>query len=92
MATSTLTWTANTEADLAGYKVYRGLGATTPSLLATVGKVTTYVDSTVPNVDGDANYFLTSFDKTGNESLHSVTVTKTFDATPPAAPVGLVVV
>lgn len=92
MPTATLTWNPNTEQDLAGYKVYRGLGASTPSLLAALGKVTTYVDATVPNVSQDVSYNLTAVDLAGNESPHSLTVTKTVDVTPPQAPAGLSVV
>lgn len=92
MPTATLNWNANAEVDLSGYKVYRGLGATTPSLLATLGKVTTYVDATVPNVSQTVTYNLTAFDLAGNESAHGANVSKDIDVTPPQAPSGLVVV
>lgn len=91
MASATLTWNANTEADLAGYRIYRGFGTTSPTLLASVGKVTTYTDTTLPNISQDVTYNLTAFDTSGNESAHSVSVTKTVDVSPPAAPTGLVV-
>ena len=92
MATAVLTWNANSELDLAGYKVYRGLGATSPSLLATLGKVVTYTDATVPNVSQNVSYEITAFDLAGNESSKSARVTKAVDVTPPQAPTGLDVV
>jgi hypothetical protein len=57
-----------------------------------VGKVTTYVDATVPNVSQNASYALKAFDVAGNRSAISATVTKAVDVTPPQAPVGLDVV
>ena len=91
MPTATLTWNANTEPDLSGYRIYRGFGSALPTLLASVGKVTTYIDTTLPNLSQDVTYNLTAFDTSGNESPHSVSVTKTVDVSPPAAPTGLVV-
>jgi uncharacterized protein YdhG (YjbR/CyaY superfamily) len=92
MASAVLTWNANTEPDLAGYRIYRGFGLAAPILLASVGRVTTYTDSTLPNISQDVTYNLTAFDSNGNESAHSVEVTKTVDVNPPAAPTGLTVV
>lgn len=91
MPTATLNWNANTEVDLSGYKVYRGLGAAVPSLLQTVGKVTTFVDNTVPAVSQSVTYNLTAFDQAGNESLHSANASVQVDVTPPQAPTGLTV-
>lgn len=92
MAKATLTWTANTEADLAGYEVWRGLGSATPTLLVTLGKVTTYTDTTLPDLDQNVTYALKAFDTAGNRSPLSVSVSKVVNAVPPAAPSGLVVV
>ena len=92
MANAVLTWTANTEIDLAGYKIYRGLDGATPTLLTSVGKVTTWTDSSLPSTNSSVTYNLTAFDNAGNESVHSVSVTKVYDANPPGAPVGLTVV
>lgn len=91
MAKATLTWNANAEPDLAGYKVYRSVGTAPQSLLVTLGKVTTYVDDPLPAIDGDIGYALTAFDTAGNESIKSLTVTKTVNAIPPVAPSGLAV-
>ena len=92
MANAVLTWNANTETDLAGYKVYRGLDNATPTFLVSVGKVTTYTDSSLPSTNSSVTYRLTAFDNAGNESPLSVAVTKVYDANPPQAPSGLAVV
>jgi hypothetical protein len=89
--TATLTWTANTEADLAGYKVYRGTSAcaapsTVLTPLATVGKVVTYTDSTIPAFDGELCYEITAIDVAGNESAHSTRASKAVNLVPPSAP------
>jgi large repetitive protein len=86
MAIATLTWNANTETDLASYKVYRN-GA----LLATVLKGTTSYVDTAP-LEGTDSYNLTAVDTSGNESAHSVSVSITINTVPPQAPTGLVVV
>ena len=97
---ATLTWTANTESDLAGYKVYRGngvcsVGPLSPLMVSgnpvTLGKVTTYIDTTVPSFDGDLCYEITAFDTSNNESLHSNRVTKVINVIPPVPPLGLTV-
>lgn len=93
MAKATLTWNPNTEPDLANYKIYRKVGSAVSAVLATVPKgTTTFVDDPLPAVDGDITYDLTAVDTSGNESAHSVAVTKTVNLVPPAAPSGLVVV
>jgi fibronectin type 3 domain-containing protein len=89
---ATLTWNANTEADLAGYKIYRSIGTGPMTLLASVGKVTTYVDDPLPNIDGDVGYAVTAVDTAGLESFKSATVTKAVNTVPPQAPTGLAVV
>lgn len=81
-----------------GVKVYRGsmnctqLGPLAPLLDATgqpvsLGVVTTYTDTTVPDVTGDVCYEITAFDA-GGESLHSNRATKSVvGSTPPPPPV-----
>lgn len=91
MAKATLTWVANTETDLAGYEVWRGFETATPTLLVTLGKVTTYVDTTLPDIDQTVSYALKAFDTAGNRSPLSVSVSKPVNAVPPAAPSGLAV-
>ncbi|HSE57604.1 MAG TPA: hypothetical protein VLA99_02790, partial [Nitrospiraceae bacterium] len=72
-ASVTLTWNANTESDLAGYKVYRGTPCGNPAalpFLADVGNVTSYIDTSAP--DGvDVEYEITAYDTSGNESVRS---------------------
>lgn len=98
---ATLTWTPNSEADLAGYHVYRGNGVCAPGPLqplldpagtpVTLGKVATYTDASVPSFDGSLCYELTAFDTGGNESVHSTRASKTVNLVPPVAPAGLVI-
>ena len=76
---ATLTWTANTEADLAGYKVYQSdTAGAYGAALATLGKVTTWSTTLVPFVGRDRRvYFtITAFDTSGNESAKSLEVSK----------------
>ncbi|WP_170068206.1 pectinesterase family protein, partial [Arthrobacter ruber] len=74
-----LTWTANTEEDLAGYNLYRSTGTTTAptainrintDLLAT----TSYTDRTAAN-GSTYTYVLTAVDRAGNESAATAAVT-----------------
>jgi len=93
MPTVNLAWNANTETDLAGYKLYRGLGAAAPSFLTAFPKTAiSGSDTTVPNTSQTVTYNLTAIDNAGNESLHSNNAVVTVDATPPQAPSGLVAV
>jgi hypothetical protein len=88
--TAVLQWDANTESDLAGYKLYRG-NLPCPNegprqLLVTVGKVTTYTDTTIPITWLDACYWLIAFDTSANPSPFSIPAGKKF-ALPLPAPV-----
>ena len=75
----TLTWTANGEPDLAGYKVYVGTASGTYSLPGSpfvAGKVTSYTVSNLPK--GQTYYFaISAYDSAGNESALSAEVSKT---------------
>ncbi|MFQ5598095.1 MAG: fibronectin type III domain-containing protein, partial [Nitrospiria bacterium] len=80
---ATLSWSPNTEVDLAGYKVYFGNASRTYGTPITLGNQTSY---TVTGL-GLGTYFfaVTAFDGAGNESTFSAEVSKTFaDLTPPA--------
>ncbi|MFD0679585.1 MULTISPECIES: S-layer homology domain-containing protein [unclassified Paenibacillus] len=90
-----LTWTANNEQDLAGYKVYvssDGGAHWNPAVNA--GNVTSF---TVAGLTNGTTYHLaiTAYDATGNESQKTAAVTavprssETPDRTPPAVPSGL---
>lgn len=73
-ASITLTWDANTEPDIAGYKVYYGTASRTYGTPIDVGKVTGH---TVGNLSGGKTYFvsMTAYDSFGSESGFSSEVT-----------------
>jgi len=76
--TSILDWTANTETDLAGYKVYQStVSGSYGAPVATLGKVVTHT-LTLPTLTVDTRYYftLTAYDLTGNESPRSAEVSK----------------
>ena len=82
----TFEWDANTEPDLAGYKLYSGneSGVYDPATVVDVGKVTTHVLSNV--ADGKWFWALTAYDASGNESKKSNEVSMTIDTVGPGAP------
>lgn len=85
-----LSWKANTEADLAGYRVYRKVGSAALTKLTDVGKtVLAYTDDAIPVVDADIAYQLSAFDTSGNESGLTAPQVVTVNSVPPATPVGL---
>jgi hypothetical protein len=98
-ADAVLTWTANTETDLAGYKFYRSnqnctnQGPLAPLIVngapAQVGKVTTFTDANLPPFDGTYCWEITAFDTAANESTRSNRVSKAVNTVPPVAPAGL---
>lgn len=81
----TLTWTANTEADLASYRIYTGRapGQTTQQAAVT-GNVLNVVEVEAPGTsvdvdiaDGRLQYIsMTAVDTTGNESAKSAELTQ----------------
>lgn len=89
----TFQWSANSEADLAGYKLYRSATqgdylTSTPidiplSSLADINNPA-YTEENVP--DGTWFWIATAYDTSGNESGYSNEVTDTLDATAPASP------
>ena len=86
-----LAWTARTEADLAGYNLYRSASATglytKLNLTALAG--TTYADTTT--VAGSTYYYrVTALDTTGNESAVSATASATHQLPPDTTAPGVV--
>ncbi|MGH7180572.1 MAG: BACON domain-containing protein [Nitrospiraceae bacterium] len=83
---ATLTWTANHEPDLAGYRVYQcnqqpcTRTSGTASILITLGKVTSFNIGT-PTVT--QYYFVTAYDEAHNESGSSNLATFTPSVVPP---------
>jgi hypothetical protein len=90
---ATLTWNANSESDLAGYRIYQcsllPCSKSSGNLLATLGKTTGFNIGT-PAVT--QYYFITAYDFANNESGSSnlVTFTPVGSAPPPPPPVGTV--
>lgn len=72
---ATLTWAANTESDLAGYKIYTGTQSGIYGPPLSVGKVTSYQLMALAK---GTTYFITitAYDSAGNESLHAAEVSK----------------
>jgi hypothetical protein len=69
-----VTWAANGEADLAGYKVYVGTTSGVYTRTIDAGKVTSYA-ITLPK--GVTYFFsVTAYDNSGNESGHSGEVSR----------------
>ena len=85
-----VTWNANTEPDLAGYKVYMGTAPGVYGAPVDVGNVTAYTATLTP-ATGTTYYFaLTAYDTSGNESVKSDEVSAFVpDSAPPAKPTGL---
>ena len=76
-SSATLTWNANTESDLAGYRVYRATSSGTYGApIATIqGNTTSYIAT---GLQFGTTYFfvVTAFDIAGNESAYSNEVSK----------------
>jgi hypothetical protein len=73
-----LSWTANTETDIAGYKVYVETQPGIYNASISLRNVTNY---TITNLPTSCTYYasITAFDSAGNESLHSAEVSKTLN-------------
>ena len=88
------TWTANTESDMASYKLYRTDG--TRTLIGTIPHPTTTYNfsATVPdNSAGTLTFVLTAVDTNNNESLDSTPASYNYnlDSVPPSSPRNLTV-
>lgn len=76
-SSAALTWNANTEIDLAGYKVYRSTssGVYGDPIATLQGNVTSYIAT---GLQSGTTYFfvITAYDNAGNESAYSSEVSK----------------
>jgi len=87
--TASVSWDANTEADLAGYKLHYG---TAPGSYGTTIDVGNQTSTTVSGLSAGTYYFaLTAYDTSMNESGYSAEFPKTFSAadTSPPIPSGM---
>ena len=82
-ATLSISWDANTEEDLAGYRVYIDQAAPVD-----MGLVNLYQVEITPSEGQTYAVQVTAYDLTGNESEKSEVATCVYD-TPPAAPTGI---
>ena len=86
-----LSWTANTEKDLAGYRIYRGLVDDDENnmllLNVTPQTATTYVDTFPKKAKTKFIYKVSALDKAFNESPKAVSWLTLPDIVPPVAPV-----
>lgn len=83
-------WDANTESDLAGYRLYQsqssGVYGDIPVAVISAGIETVTIDVTS---DGTYFFVLTAYDTSDNESGYSNEVVVTIDTAPPDPPTGL---
>ena len=73
-----LTWDSNTEADLAGYRVYRAAPGAPFEKVADVSRLPTYSDHAVEQ-GKTYRYAISAVDQTGNESMRSTPVEATME-------------
>lgn len=89
-ATATLEWTPSTAPTVTNHNIYRLLGACPTQgpteLLATIGNVTSYVDSTVSDTAEGAAYEVTALLGRIESETKSNRACKTFTVTPPPPP------
>jgi hypothetical protein len=76
-ANATVSWNANTEADLAGYRIYVGTRSGSYGFAGPF-EVTNSTSFTIPNLPTGTTYYfaVSAFDKSGNESAKSAEVSK----------------
>lgn len=83
-----LVWDANTETDLAGYKMYWGDVSGSYGTPVDVGLVTEHPLDLSEWTDGVYYFAVTAYDNRGNESGYSNEVSYEVDHTAPTPPVG----
>jgi len=87
--TVTLQWDANTESDLAGYRVYQDGIAQTPDIACTANDSACATWISQELTEGYHEWSVTAFDESQNESGHSNTVSYTVDLTAPSTPINI---
>ena len=87
----TLQWDANTEPDLAGYRIYRSAASGSGYVLkgTVLQPSTQFIDANVP--DGTWYWVATAFDTDNLESGYSNEVSDTLESLPPAPPQNLTI-
>ena len=70
-ATLQISWNANPDTDLAGYKVYQGTASGQYGTPVDVGNVTGHVMEITPQYGATYYFALTAYDTSGNESGYS---------------------
>ena len=70
-ATLQISWNANPDTDLAGYKVYQGTASGQYGEPVDVGNVTGHVMEITPQYGATYYFALTAYDTSGNESGYS---------------------
>lgn len=90
-ATVQVSWNANTDSDLAGYRIYYGTSSGSYSSSVNVGNVTTYQ---LANLEQGKTYYVavTAYDTSSNESEKSDEVSATIPAPDTTAPTGGIVI
>ncbi|MEN6475196.1 MAG: PKD domain-containing protein [Syntrophaceae bacterium] len=86
-----VSWNANTETNLAGYKVYYGTTSGTYATAVNVGKVTSY---TIPSLSTGKTYYvaLTAYDTSSNESDKSTEISAYIPAPDTTPPTGSILI
>lgn len=76
-STITISWTANTEGDLAGYRIYRGTSSGSYLDSTQVGAAATSGQVSITS-SGTWYFAVTAFDSSNNESGYSTEVSRTW--------------
>lgn len=86
-----VSWNANTDSDLAGYKVYYGTTSGTYSDIVNVGNATSY---TIPSLSTGKTYYVavTAYDTSSNESEKSTEMSAYVPVPDTTAPTGSIVI
>jgi hypothetical protein len=86
-----VSWSPNTETDLAGYKLYSGTASGVYGDPVDVGNVTSHALTLSPAVGTTYYFAVTAYDTSGNESGFSSEASVFIkDGQPPAAPKGII--